>query len=165
MCLYVPERITGRCLRLASLASLSLSSGVSLTLASRSFSFILRRFSPLPRLSMAKVQHAGRNVIMLWLFRPEKIRRFVHSPENRTVRPFTGKSDGPSIHRKIGRSVHSPEDRTVHSPKLTDIGSLRSPQLLKLQIKSEVFTILLNIIQCVIPMHQYCLLYGTTTPS
>ena len=93
-----------------------------------------------------------------------KIGRSVHSPENRTVRPFTGRSDGPSIHRKIGRSVHSPEDRTVHSPKLTDIGSLRSPQLLKLQIKSKVFTILLNIIQCVIPMHQYCMLYGTTTP-
>ena len=103
---YVSKRITGHCLRLVSLASLS--SDVSLTLASQSFSFILRHLSPLPRLSapfilpMAKVQQAQRNIIMLQPFRLEEIERFVPSLENRMVYPFTKRSDGSSIHRKNG---------------------------------------------------------------
>ena len=122
VCLYVPERITGRCLRLASLAFLSLfrcfpHSGFTIFLI-----YPLTLFSSSSAVdggsSMAKVQHAGRNVIMLWLFRQEKIRRFVHSPEERKVRPFTGISDGPSIHRKIGRSIH----RTSLAP-ITEIAN------------------------------------------
>ena len=117
VCLYVPERITGRCLRLASLASLSL--------------------QVFPSLWPHDLSHLSFDAFLLfpdcrWL-------RYSTRGETSSCSGFSDRkrSDDLSIHRKIGRSLHSPEDRTVHSPKLTNIGSLRSPQLLKLQIESK----------------------------